>query len=430
MEDRRSQISGLVEDLRSSRIGRRDFVRRASALGLSAAAAGALVGAVVAQDATPGASPVAVASPGASPAASPTAGGGMTPTITSQPFGDADGRPVELYTLINANGMQVRVMTYGGIIQAINVPNAEGERTNVALGFGNLDDYVAGNPYFGAIIGRYGNRIAAGTFTLDGQEYNLPINNEPNSLHGGMVGFDKRIWTATEIEEGDAVGLQLDYVSPDGEQGYPGTLTTQVTYLLRNDNALEIRYRATTDAPTVVNLTNHTYFNLAGEGTGSIYDHELMLAADAFTPVDATLIPTGEIAPVVGTPFDFTEATAIGARIRASNEQIIFGRGYDHNFALNRPSPDDASLILAARVTEPESGRTMEVYTTEPGIQFYSGNFLDGTTIGTTGHPYRQGDAFCLETQHFPDSPNQPDFPSTELRPGEEYTSTTVYQFS
>lgn len=428
MEDRRSQISGLVEDLRSSRIGRRAFVRRASALGLSAAATGALVGAVVAQDATPGASPVA--SPGAPSVASPTAGGGMTPTITSQPFGDVDGTPVDLYTLINANGMQVRVMTYGGIIQAINVPNAEGERTNVALGFDNLDKYVAGNPYFGAIIGRYGNRIAEGTFTLGGTEYTLPINNEPNSLHGGLLGFDKRIWEATEVEEGGTVGLRLSRVSPDGEQGYPGTLTVEVTYTLTNEDALQIDYRATTDAPTVLNLTNHTYFNLGGEGLGSIYDHQLMLNADNFTPVDATLIPTGQISPVAGTPFDFTTATAIGERIRANTEQIIVGRGYDHNFVLNRPSPDDTSLITAATVTEPVSGLTMEVMTTEPGVQFYSGNFLDGTTIGTSGHPYRQGDAFCLETQHYPDSPNQPDFPSTELQPGEEYTSQTVYRFS
>ncbi|MGI8476703.1 MAG: aldose epimerase family protein [Thermomicrobiales bacterium] len=382
-------------------------------LGLSTSAAGALWRTARAQDATPA----------ASPAASPVGSGAG---VRSEPFGKADGQSVELYTLTNAGGMDVKIMTYGGIVQSIRVPDASGQAANVVLGFATLAEYVAGNPYFGALIGRYGNRIAKGKFTLEGKEYTLPINNAPNSLHGGMVGFDKRVWQAADASEGDSVGIKLSRVSPDGEQGYPGALTVDVTYLLRSDNALELRYHATTDAPTVVNPTNHSYFNLAGEGSGSISAHELMLAADRYTPTDATAIPTGDLPPGAGTAFDFTNMTSIGARIRAAEEQIILGRGYDHNFVLTRPSADDVSMMTAAKVIDPASGRKMEVSTTQPGIQFYSGNFLDGTT----GHPYRQGDAFCLETQHFPDSPNQPSFPSTELRPGETHSTTTVYKFS
>jgi aldose 1-epimerase len=328
--------------------------------------------------------------------------------------------------------MDVTIMTYGGIVQAIRVPDRDGNVANVALGFADLDAYVAGNPYFGTITGRYANRIARGTFVLDGERYRLALNNGENHLHGGLVGFDKVVWDAEALPDGaDGPALRLTYTSPDGEEGYPGTLDVAVTYTLTDDNELRVDYLATTDAPTVVNLTNHSYFNLEGEGTGTIYDHELMLNASAYTPVDATLIPTGEIAPVAGTPFDFTEATAIGERIRdGGNEQIVIGRGYDHNWVLDRADPEDGELVLAARLSEPDSGRVLEIETTEPGIQFYSGNFLDGTLIGTSGRAYRQGDGLALETQHYPDSPNQPDFPSTELRPGEEYRSTTVYRFT
>lgn len=370
-----------------------------------------------------------VAAQNATPEADATPMNGAT--ITSEPFGTVEGQTVELYTLTNANGMEVKIMTYGGIVQSIRVPDRDGTMANVALGFDNLDDYVTSNPYFGCITGRYANRIARGTFTLEGERYFLALNNGPNHLHGGDKGFDKYVWSAEEINDAEGVGLTLSRTSPDGEEGYPGTLDVEVTYRLTEANELRIDYLATTDAATIVNLTNHSYFNLAGEDSGSTYGHELQLMASNYTPTDATAIPTGEIAPVAGTPFDFTEPHPIGERIRdASSEQIVLGRGYDHNFVLDRESPDDTSLILAARVQEPESGRTMEVYTTEPGIQFYSGNYLDGTLVGPGGSVYRQGDGFALETQHYPDSPNQPSFPSTELQPGEEYTSTTVYAFS
>jgi len=367
--------------------------------------------------------------PAASPAADGTPTGGAT--ITMEPYGTVEGEAVELYTLTNAGGMDVRIMTYGGIVQSIMVPDRDGTMANVALGFATLDEYVADNPYFGCITGRYANRIARGTFTLEDQRYYLAVNNAPNHLHGGEKGFDKYVWAAEEVSSADGVGLKLSRTSPDGEEGYPGTLTVDVTYTLTDANELWIDYHATTDTATVVNLTNHSYFNLAGEGSGAIYDHELQLMASGFTPTDDTAIPTGEIAPVAGTPMDFTQPHPIGERIRdTSFEQIAFGRGYDHNYVLDRPSPDDTSLVLAARVHEPTSGRTMEISTTEPGIQFYSGNFLDGMLVGTSGQMYRQGDGFALETQHYPDSPNRPEFPSTVLQPGQEYTSTTVYAFS
>jgi aldose 1-epimerase len=347
------------------------------------------------------------------------------------------GTSVELYTLTNCNGVQVKIMTYGGIIQQVWTPDANGQMANVVLGFPSLDDYLNLNsaplsgPYFGAIIGRSGNRIAKGTFTLDGNTYNLPINNPPNSLHGGILGFDNHLWTVTATQDtGDSVALMLQYVSPNGEEGYPGTLTTDVTYTLSNNGQLRIDYHATTDAPTVVNLTNHTYWNLSGEGSGTIYDQVLRLNANQYTPTDPTLIPTGAIDPVAGTPLEFTSPTPIGARIRDNFPQLVIGRGYDHNFVLNRPAGDTTSLVQAAHVHDPATGRDLDILTTEPGIQFYSGNFLDGTLYGTSGHAYRQGDGFALETQHFPDSPNHANFPSTVLRPGQSFDSSTVFRFS
>jgi aldose 1-epimerase len=323
--------------------------------------------------------------------------------------------------------MTVRILTYGGIIQSLDVPDRRNNPVNVVLGFSDLQGYIDNNnpgPYFGAIIGRYGNRIANGQFELDGQTYTLAQNNNGNHLHGGIESFDKKVWAATPIQGNRSVGLQLDYTSVDGEEGYPGNLDVKVTYTLTRDQRLEIHSTATTDAPTVVNLTNHTYWNLQGEGTSSILDHELTLPASGYTPVDAGLIPTGEIADVSGTPMDFRSATAIGERIREPFQQLLYGQGYDHNWVLDRP--DDGSLQLAARLRDPDSGRTLTMYTTEPGIQFYSGNFLDATLVGTGGHVYRQSDGLALETQHFPDSPNQPQFPTTTLRPGEVYDTTTV----
>jgi aldose 1-epimerase len=368
---------------------------------------------------------VALAGAAVSTAAKPGA-----PTITKEPFGTVGGESVELYTLTNSSRMEVKIITYGGIIQSVRVPDRRHRLENVTLGFDNLDDYVNRNPYFGCITGRYANRIALGRFTLNGVQYQLPINNPPNSLHGGTVGFDKHVWKATELRTAEGVGLKLTFTSPDGDQGYPGTLKTEVVYLLTNDNEIRMDYRATTDKTTIVNLTNHAYWNLAGEGEGSILDHELKLNASRYTPVDPTLIPTGAIDRVVGTPMDFTKSTPIGDRIRDGFQQLVLGRGYDHNYVLNRPSPTDTSMILAAHVHEPTSDRILDIYTTEPGIQFYSGNFLDGTLVGTSGRMYRQGDGFALETQHYPDSPNQPSFPSTVLEPGDLYTTTTIYAFS
>jgi aldose 1-epimerase len=378
-----------------------------------------------------------LASGAASPAGADADGGAST---TVEPFGTAPGgTPVERWTLTNGE-MTVRVLTYGGIVQTLEVPDADGEIENVVLGFDDLAGYVEQNnpgPYFGALIGRYGNRIAGGTFTLDGTTYQLPLNNGPNTLHGGPEGFDRRVWKATPVGDEDVAALQLELVSPDGDQGFPGTLSTTVTYTLDADSRLAIHYEATTDAPTVVNLTNHTYWNLAGEGSGDVYDQTLQIDASGFTPVDETLIPTGEVAPVEGTPFDFREPTPIGERIREDDQQLLFGQGYDHNWALDRTddgaregSDSEDALEEAAALHDPCSGRTLTVSTTEPGLQFYSGNFLDGTLVGTSGRIYRQGDGLALETQHFPDSPNQPAFPSTVLRPGEVYDSTTVFALS
>jgi aldose 1-epimerase len=353
------------------------------------------------------------------------------PTIARAPFGVTGEGSVDLYTLTNARGTEVRIATWGGIVQSVRVPDRNGELADIVLGFDNLDDYVRHSPYFGCITGRYANRIAQGTFTLDGTAYHLPINDPPSSLHGGTIGFDRHVWAAKQLRTPDGVGLELALTSPDGDQGYPGTLAVGVAYRLTNDNRLRIDYRArVVGKPTVVNLTNHTYWNLAGEGSGSIEDHVLWLDASRYTPVDANQIPTGSLDPVAGTPMDFTRPIAIGARLRDAFGQLAIGRGYDHNYVLDRPGPDDRSLRLAARVTEPSSGRVLSISTTEPGVQLYSGNLLDGTLVGTGGCAYRQGDGLGLETQHFPDSPNHPEFPSTVLRPGEQFRSTTVYEFS
>jgi aldose 1-epimerase len=340
------------------------------------------------------------------------------------------GDPVEIYALRNAGGMEVRITNYGATIVSLTAPDRDGHLANVVLGFDSIEGYTSraylqDSPYFGAIIGRFANRINQGRFPLDGKIISLPVNNRPNHLHGGFKGFDKVIWQAKE-SGGAEPGLKLTYLSPDGEDGYPGSLRLTVVYTLTND-ALEIEYSATADQDTVVNFTNHSYFNLKGAGEGDILGHELQLNADKFTPVDATLIPTGELRPVRGTPFDFTQARTIGARIDANDQQLVFAKGYDHNFALNNA---DGTLRLAARVYEPTTGRSLEVLTTEPGIQLYSGNFLRGDLLSENGKPYGFRGGLCLETQHFPDSPNHPEFPSTVLKGGDTYTSRTIFRFN
>ncbi|HBU37995.1 MAG TPA: galactose-1-epimerase [Planctomycetaceae bacterium] len=336
---------------------------------------------------------------------------------------------IKLYTLKNESGMTVRVTNYGAIVTSIIVPDRNGKQADVALGYDRVEDYInaVDKPYFGAVVGRYGNRIANGEFTLDGETYSLLKNNGENHLHGGAIGFDKVVWTVDEYVEGQA--LTLSYLAKDKEEGYPGNLQLKITYTLADDNSLVVDYHATTDRATPVNVTQHTYFNLKGEGQGTILDHQLMLNAKKFTPVDESLIPTGEMPTVAGTPFDFTTPKAIGRDIGQQNEQLVFGLGYDHNWILDTDGKE-GELSLAAQVHEPSSGRVMEIYTTEPGIQFYCGNFLDGRLRGKSGKPYVHRGGFCLETQHFPDSPNQPNFPSTILKPGETYDSKTVFKFS
>ena len=349
-------------------------------------------------------------------------------TITKADFGKMpDGTPIEIYTLRNAKGMEATIMTYGGIVTSLKVPDKNGKFDDVVLGYDNLDGYLTNSPFFGALIGRYGNRIAKGKFTLDGVEYTLATNNAPNHLHGGVKGFDKVVWTVAEAEvDEDGPELELTYLSKDGEEGYPGNLKVKATYTLTEDNALKVKFKATTDKDTVCNLTHHSYFNLAG--SGDVLGHVVQINADKFTPVDATLIPTGELAPVAGTPFDFRAPTPIGLHINdTNNEQIKFAGGYDDNWVLNKKSDE---LSLAARVYEPGSRRTLEVWTTSPGLQFYTGNFLDGSITGKGGRVYQFRDAFCMEPQHFPDSPNHPDFPTTELKPGETYHNTIIYKFA
>ena len=336
-----------------------------------------------------------------------------------------DGTPVSVYTLRNKNGVEARILTYGGIIQSLKVPDKNGRLGDVVLGYDNLDGYLTNSPYFGALIGRYGNRIAKGHFALDGVTYTLATNNVPNSLHGGVKGFDKVVWHAKPGVSAQGETLELTYNSHDGEEGYPGNLKVTALYILTEDNAIRLDYTATSDKDTVVNLTQHSYFNLAGRG--DILGHVVYLNADKFTPVDNTLIPTGELKPVDGTPFDFRTPTAIGVRIGQDDEQLKFAKGYDHNWVINHPMGE---LGLDARVTEPTTGRVLEVWSTEPGLQFYSGNFLDGSITGKAGRVYQFRNGFCMEPQHYPDSPNHDNFPPVVLHPGEVYHNTIIYKFS
>jgi aldose 1-epimerase len=352
------------------------------------------------------------------------AGGGRP---VKEPFGTlADGTKVHRWSLANG-GTRLKVLTYGGTVQSLEIPDRRGRYANVSLGYDDIESYVTGTTYFGATIGRYGNRIGKGRFTLDGTAYQVSVNDGENSLHGGTQGFSTRVWDVEPFTSGRDVGLRMYYTSADGEMGYPGTLRTKVTYTLTGNGDWRVDYEATTDRPTVVNLTNHTYFNLAGEGSGSIYDHELTIAASRFTPTDAGLIPTGELAKVAGTPFDFRRAKPIGRDIRTAHPQLITAKGFDHNWVLDKGITSSPVPFLTLR--DPSSGRTLKIATDQPGVQFYSGNFLDGTLTGPSGRTYRQGDGLALETQHFPDSPNKPGFPSTVLRPGETYRSTTVHSF-
>lgn len=348
--------------------------------------------------------------------------------ISKQPFGTVDGKPVEIYTLKNSKGAEAKIMTYGGIVQSLKMPDRNGNYGDIVLGFDNVQDYVKDSPYFGALIGRYGNRIGDAKFTLEGKTYTLAPNNNGNTLHGGLKGFDKVIWT---VEKADVTAngpeLKLTYLSKDGEEGFPGNLNVTATYTLTDDNELRLEFTATTDKPTVVNLTHHSYFNLRGQGNGDILGHEVYIDANKTTPVDSELIPTGELASVDGTPFDFRKPTAIGARIDDPNTILQYGPGYDHNWVINKPL---GKLGLAARVYEPTTGRVMEVLSTEPGLQFYAGNFLDGTLTGKEGKVYQRRTAFCMEPQHFPDSPNKPQFPTTELKPGQTYHNVIIYKFS
>ena len=354
------------------------------------------------------------------------------PKMNVQPFGkNAEGQAVSVYTLTNQAGAEARILNYGGILVSLKMPDRTGKLADVILGFDNIEGYLQDKSYLGALVGRYGNRIAQGKFSLGAATYTLAKNNGANSLHGGDVGFNKKMWAARDVTGSGDPALELTYVSKAGEEGYPGTLSVKVVYTLTADNGLKIDYSATTDAETVVNLTNHAYFNLAGQGEGDVLQHEMKILADRYTSVNDALIPTGELALVKGTPFDFQTATPIGARINQDNQQLKYGHGYDHNWVLSgHEGKGSAEPSLAAEVYEPKSGRVLQVLTTEPGIQFYTGNFLDGTAHGKGGKVYNQRYAFCLETQHFPDSPNHPNFPSTVLKPGQQYHTTTIYKFS
>ena len=346
--------------------------------------------------------------------------------VEEQPFGTTrEGKKITLYTLTNSHHMEVRAMNYGAIIVSLRVPDRKGQVADIVLGHDTLEGYFDNSPHLGGLVGRYANRIANGSFTLDGVKYSLPKNNGPNTLHGGIKGLDQAVWQGTPLK--GETGVAFSCLSKDGEEGFPGNLKVKVTYALTEANELLIDYEATTDKPTVLNLSQHSYFNLAGEGTGDILNHEVMISADRFTPVDSTMIPTGELRPVKGTPLDFTTQTKVGARIDDNYEQLVLGKGYDHNFVINRKAE---GLVSAARAYEPTSGRVMEISTDQPGIQFYTGNFLDGTVTGKQGHVYKRRYGLCFETQHFPDSPNHPEFPSTVLRPGQTFHSRTIFKFS
>lgn len=350
--------------------------------------------------------------------------------IERHAFGEVEGVPVERFVLANADGMRVAILSFGAIIQELWVPDRQGRFANVVLGFRDFDGYVAKNPHFGSVLGRFANRIRGASFPLDGVRHRITANKAPHSAHGGARPFDRYVWTPTLTDVNGVPGVTLRHVSPQGDEGYPGELTAEVTYSLTSANELVLSYRVTTTKPTIVNLTNHSYFNLAGEGLGTIEDHVLQLDAARFVPTDAEQLPTGEIAPVAGTALDFASARRIGDALRVgADEQVRIARGVDQTFVIDRPAPDDTSLVRAARLVDPASGRVMTTRTTEPGVQVYTGNSLDGSLAGYSGRLYRQGDAVCFETQHFPDSPNQPSFPSTILRPGEELRSTTIYAF-
>jgi aldose 1-epimerase len=353
---------------------------------------------------------------------------GSKTTMQKRDFGKTeDGQQIDLYTLTNKNGMEVAITNFGGTVVSLKVPDKDGKFADIVLGYDDVSGYESGKAFLGATVGRYANRIAGGKFVLDGTTYTLPTNDGPNTLHGGLKGFSKRVWTAKDVSGPSGQALQLTYLSKDGEEGFPGSLSAKVVFTLTNTNQLKIDYSATTDKDTVINLTNHSYFNLSGQGEGDILGHELTLHASRFTPVDATLIPTGDLRSVKGTPFDFTKSTPIGARIEQDDEQLKLGKGYDHNWVLDGGGA--GILHLAAQAYDPKSGRILDVLTTEPGIQFYTGNFLDGTIHGKDGKVYNHRYAFCLETQHFPDSPNHPKFPTTELKSGQRYHSTTVFVF-
>jgi aldose 1-epimerase len=395
-------------------VSRRAVLRAAGAAGVTAAAAAAVAGA--------GSAAAAAPAVGTVPSVKPT-----DLQISSEPFGTMpDGTPVRRYTFGAPHGLSVQMLTYGATIQALHTPDRHGRQGNVVLGLKTLDEYRTVSPYFGATIGRYANRIKGGRFSIDGHTYQIPPNDNGNALHGGPLGFDKKVWSAEEVRSPDSVGVRFGLVSPDGEMGFPGTLTATVTYTVDTSGELAIDYHATTDKPTIVNLTNHAYFNLAGEGEDTVYATAMQVDADQYTPIDTVSIPLGPQAAVAGTPFDFRHPTALGARIRDGVTQLVNAKGYDHNWVLTGYG---AGMRTVARAYHPGTGRRLECRTDQPGVQLYTGNFLDASVKGTSGRMYRQGDAFTLETQHYPDSPNEPSYPSTVLRPGQVYRTRTVFAF-